>query len=104
LPTSDSNTEHSPAKAIAEILDNNADFDDIEESDDNTEVPPATDDPATCFHILVQVAHTKHIPSDFTEKTLADILTITLAAHTQHLPGHMLLSKIGSITYRNTKC
>jgi hypothetical protein len=103
---SDSETETSPPDAIAEVLNDTDDLIETDALDDIDEFPDSIADPAeptTCFHILVQVVHTQHIPADLTEQTLQEIFTTTFATHTQRIPDHLLLFKIGSITYRNTK-
>jgi hypothetical protein len=55
----------------------------------------------TRFFILLQVFH-DNIPDILDEQTIKDTLTTTLAHHQQCLPNHLLLFKIGSISYRET--
>jgi hypothetical protein len=57
---------------------------------------------STRFYLLLQILHAE-IPVNLDEQTIEDVLTTTLAHHQQRLPDHLLLFKIGSVTYRETK-
>jgi hypothetical protein len=54
------------------------------------------------FHLLLQVLHA-NIPDSLDEQAIEDALTTTLAHHQLRLPDHILLFKIGTISYRETK-
>jgi hypothetical protein len=60
------------------------------------------DAPPTRFYILLQVRHAQIPDHDLNEQTIEEILTTTLAHHQECLPNHLLLFKIGSITFRDT--
>jgi hypothetical protein len=55
------------------------------------------------FYVLVKVVHQMNkIQLELDEQTILNILMTTLTHHKQRLPDHLLLFKIGSVSYRET--
>jgi hypothetical protein len=92
------NPDSETNEAISSLND---DIDD--EANSHTSLDPtALDSFPNRFYILLQIRHAQIPDHDLDEQTIKEIFTTTLAHHQERLPDHLLLFKLGSITFRDT--